>query len=295
MKRVLVIIVTYNGMRWLERCLSSVTGDASGARAGKVHGGIGVDVFVADNASSDGSAEFVESRFPHAILVRNTCNLGFSKANNLGFRYAIDNGYDYVYLLNQDAWLEDDAMEKLVAAAEKAPEYGVLSPMQYYAGGEELDREFAKWLRASPGRKGDGPVEVPFEMAAHWLVRVSAIKTTGPFNESLFPIYGQDNDWCNRLHYHGLKVGVVPATRAVHDRAGRQVSKEKAIFGNYYLGSLVRLCDIGRPLWERFCFVCVFTVVKAIKYRSTEPFRYFVKICRQIPEVRETRRESLSC
>ena len=66
MKRVLVIVVAYNGLRWLERCLGSVRS---------------ADVFVVDNDSTDGSADFVASRFPNAKLVRSAENLGFSKAN----------------------------------------------------------------------------------------------------------------------------------------------------------------------------------------------------------------------
>ena len=128
-------------------------------------------------------------------------------------------------------------------------------------------------------------------MAAHWLVPVKALKQIGLFSE-LFPYYGQDDDWCHRAHYHGWKVGVVPEARAVHDRAKRQESKDRIIDRNYRVGSLVRLCDINRPLWERFLFVCLFTLVKAVKYRNLLPFKYFRSLCRQLPAVREHRAHS---
>ena len=128
--------------------------------------------------------------------------------------------------------------------------------------------------------------------AAHWLVPVGALQKVGLFEEELFPLYGQDDDWCNRARYHGLKIGVVPEARGVHDRARRAEAKEKIIHRNYYSGSLVRLCDINRPLWERFCYVCLFTLVKAVKYHSTLVFKYFLQICKQLPAVREHRRNS---
>ena len=120
---------------------------------------------------------------------------------------------------------------------------------------------------------------------------VKAIRQIGLFSE-LFPYYGQDDDWCHRAHYHLWKVGVVPEARAVHDRARRQESKERIIDRNYRVGSLVRLCDINRPLWERFLFVCLFTLVKAVKYGSFLPFKHFRSLCRQLPAIRAHRQKS---
>ena len=150
MKKVLVIVVTYNGKQWLSRCLGSVSAvgvpvSAVGVpetvppTANKAQNEVGgtetvpstalnVDLFVLDNDSTDGSADYVQANFPAAKLIRSAENLGFSKANNLGMQYALDHGYDYVYLLNQDAWLEEGALDKLVSTAESHPEYAVLSP-----------------------------------------------------------------------------------------------------------------------------------------------------------------------
>ena len=246
------------------------------------------DLYVFDNDSTDGSADFVASHFPQAKLVRSAENLGFSKANNLGFEWAIRKGYDYVYLLNQDAWLEEGALETLVAAAESQPDYAVLSPLQMTDGYHALDAQFSKAARVC--ERAESPVfSIMRVMAAHWLVPVAALKELGPFEEEMFPFYGQDDDWCQRARYAGWKVGVVPEARAVHDRAAREEPLERTVFRNYYTGSLVRLCNVNRPLWERFAFVCLFTLVKAVKYRSFLPFKYFRQICRQMTAVRKHR------
>ena len=131
--RILVIVVTYNGLKWLDRCLGSV-------RASEVP----ADLYVWDNDSADGSADFVAARFPEAKLTRSADNLGFAPANNMGMRYAIDKGYDYVYLLNQDAWIEPSTLGTLVFFSEAHPEYGVLSPLQMTDGFKALDRQFEK-------------------------------------------------------------------------------------------------------------------------------------------------------
>lgn len=253
-------------MHWIPRCLGSIPAWA--------------DVYVVDNDSTDGSADWIQANYPAAKLIRSAENLGFTLANNMGFQYAIAKAYDYVYLLNQDAWLEEGALETLVAAAETNPDYAVLSPMQMTDGFKELDFQFNILYK--------GKMEVPRIMAAHWLVKGEALRQIGLFGE-LFPYFGQDDDWCNRAYYHGWKIGVVPDARAVHDRALRQESKERIIDRNYYVGSLVRLCDINHPLWARFLFVCLFTLVKVIRYRSLLPFKYFRSICRQLPAIRTHR------
>lgn len=295
MTRVLVIIVSYNGMPWLERCLGSVYPGAKTCH-------FAPDLYVWDNDSTDGSADYVAKHFPGAHLVRSAENVGFAKANNMGFQYALDHGYDYIYLLNQDAWLAPGALEALVAAAEAHPDYAVLSPLQYQDGYKAFDSQFAKLYHGSVEGMGfqtssepDKVVEVKRIMAAHWLVPVGALKTVGPFEEEMFPLYGQDDDWCNRVRYHGLKVGVVPGAKAVHDRAQRREPKEKVIRRNYYTGSLIRLCDVNRPLWERFLFVCLFTLVKSVKYGSLLPFKYFRQICGQLSVVRRHRDFSIRC
>ena len=283
--KILVIVVTYNGMPWLDRCLGSV-------RASEVP----ADLYVWDNDSTDGSPDFVQSRYPEAKLVRSTDNLFFAEANNMGMRYALEKGYDYVYLLNQDAWLAPDTLGTLLTASTAHPEYGVLSPLQMTDGFQELDTQFKRLLSkrwsVEPGSKDVMPDLIGHlkrVMAAHWLVPRKALEKVGLFS-SLFPLYGNDDNWCDRARYHGFKIGIVPEAKAVHDRAKREEAKEKVIYRNYYMGSLVRLCDINRPLGERFLYVCLFTLVKAVKYGSILPFKHFGSLCRMLPEIRQARK-----
>ena len=272
MKKLLVIVVTYNSMRWLERCLSSIPAWA--------------DVYAFDNDSTDGSADFVKAHYPKAKLVRSAENLGFSRPNNLGMQWAIDHGYDYVYLMNSDAWLEAGALEKLVTASETHPQYGVLSPLQMTDGYKELDKQFAK---RCPVVAGHDVYDVRRVMAAHWLVPVAVIKRIGFFAEDLFPHWGQDDEWCQRLYFYGLKVGVVEEARGVHDRAYRQDPVETLVKRNYYTGSLVRLCNPARSIFLTFLFILPFTFVKALKYRSLLPFKYFRQLVQNLPLVRAHR------
>lgn len=126
-------------------------------------------------------------------------------------------------------------------------------------------------------------------MAAHWLVPTRVIREIGPLEEELFPHWGQDDEWCQILHFCGYKVGVLPEARAVHDRAQRKDSTEVLVRRNYFTGSLLRLCDARYPLWLTFLYVILFTFVKAFKYRTLLPFKEFRHIISLLPKVRGRR------
>ena len=117
--KVFVIIVSYKGHRWYERCFSSLRESS-----------VPVKTIVIDNASNDGTIEYIKDHFPEILLIESKENLGFGKANNLGLRYALDHGADYAFLLNQDAWIEPDTLQKLIEIHSRHLEYGIIGPVQ---------------------------------------------------------------------------------------------------------------------------------------------------------------------
>ena len=93
-------------------------------------------------------------------------------------RMALEEDYDYVFLVNQDAWIEANTVGTLVGLAEKYPDYGVLSPVHLDGKGEHLDGSFAKYVggaSAVSSKKSD-IVEAAFVNAAFWFIPVSALK-----------------------------------------------------------------------------------------------------------------------
>ena len=215
MPEILAVIVTYNALPWIDRCIGSLRESS-----------LRPDIFVVDNCSADGTAEYIAEHFPEVIFRPQKENLGFGAANNLGLRYALDNGYDFVYLMNQDAWVKAETLEKLTAAYDKS--YAVLSPLQTDAGGKEPDSNFerkcGKFITKAPERARI--VDVPFVMAAHWLVGRDAVEKVGGFSPA-FKQYGEDDNWIHRALYFNYKIGVVPCAVAVHDRAARPQTKER--------------------------------------------------------------------
>lgn len=213
--RILVIIVAYNFGRWIDHCLGSLRKSI-----------LCPDVVVVDNASTDDTVSIIEKDYHEVRLIKSKENLGFGKANNLGIKIACEEGYDAVYLMNQDAWIRPDTLGTLCEISKRHPEFGILSPVHLDGTETVLDKGFSAYL----GKKsiadidavanccGD-VVELPFVNAAHWFIPVAALRRVGGFSP-LFHMYGEDVDMTNRFHHYGYKVGYVPSAAAIHDRGG---------------------------------------------------------------------------
>ena len=283
MAKILVVIVTYNALKWVKKCLNSVEKSTLPA-----------DVLVIDNGSTDGTLPLIRTDYPRTRIIETGENLGFGAANNRGLRIAHDECYDFVYLMNQDAWLQKDTLEKLVAAHK--PEWGVLSPMQLNAGGrrdKRFNKKCGKYVNAALGGYHNDTlvVEVPFVMAAHWLVSRKAIETVGGFSPA-FKQYGEDDNWIHRLQWHRMHCGVVPAARAVHDRGGRRLSREKKLELKC-ISTVVKACDPNRS-WRRVRVREVLELVgMGLKNFSAVPWRYIKELKARFPELKELRDASM--
>src|SRR5690606_32751995 len=141
MKSVLSIIVTYNFEPWLDKCLSSL-----------LHSSYPTDIIIIDNASQDNTVKLIRQNYPQIILLESRVNLGFGKANNLGFAYALDKGYDFVFLVNQDAWVQPNCLAYLTENP-YPKDIGIISPMHYDGTGQALDKGFADYMKQVDGNE----------------------------------------------------------------------------------------------------------------------------------------------
>ena len=294
MNRLLVIIVTYNAMRWIERSFASLAASSGPC-----------DIFVVDNGSTDGTLAWLEEHHTDNLTVkRSETNCGFGAGNNVGLHYALELGYDYVYLLNQDAWVAEDCFEKLIAAAGAHPGYGILSPVQLQADWKTQDRLFAKHCgKAVAAVSGSGSdeaaselpdsevVPVKFVMAAHWLISRECLEAVGGFSPT-FAQYGEDDNYIDRARYWAFRTGVVPAAKAVHDRAQRVSGRATQMRGKY-LGCVARLSDPGRHhLRLRLMAEYLRIIGMALRRMSWTMLCYLPQLVRFMPTILENRRAS---
>ena len=214
------VIITYNGSKWVEKCLGSLNNSS-----------IRPKTIVIDNGSKDQTLSIIKSEFPEVEIIETGKNLGFGQANNIGIKKAYDAGADYVFLLNQDAWVEEDTIEKLINAHFKEPTFGIVSPMHLSGKGDQLDFLFSTYIEPRRCKNLYSDIylqqvkekiyEVPFVNAAAWLMSRNCIEIVGGFNPSFFH-YAEDDNYLDRLIFHGLKVGIYPHCKIYHDRSERE-------------------------------------------------------------------------
>ena len=221
--KILTIIVSYNFMPWIDRCLGSL-----------IHSQTPTDIMVIDNCSKDETVAEIERRYPQVMLVRNSENLGFGRANNIGMCYAIDHGYDAVLLLNQDAWIDADALGRLAEASRRHPRYGILSPIHLTGSGDKIEHGFSVYSGVqSKDSQPEAPlVQVPFIDAAIWYMPVAALKRVGLF-APIYKHYGEDKDLANRMAYHHYRIGFLPRVYGSHAREERKVTHDAFIHSEF--------------------------------------------------------------
>lgn len=211
---VCAIVVMYNGKKWIERCIGSL-----------IKSTIKIHIIVIDNGSSDGSQEYIKVNYPEVEFEQSIENFKFGRGNNRGIKRALKHNPDYIFLLNQDAWVEQDCIESLVECHKVNDEFGIISPVHFSGQKGVLDNNFRRHLSQNSNliddlilRKKDNTIyQVPFVNAAMWLIPIQCIMQIGGFDH-IFDHYGEDDDYVNRVYYHGFKVGICLSAFGYHDR-----------------------------------------------------------------------------
>ncbi|MBI2865690.1 MAG: glycosyltransferase family 2 protein [Chloroflexi bacterium] len=233
-----IIIVNWNTMYLLQRCLESLWPQGDRAAASRLMPDghpLSFEVLVVDNASTDGSAEMVSQLFPQVRLLANPTNAGFTKANNWAISVAQGR---YLLLLNSDAEIVGDAAESMVGYLDDHPQVGVVGPKLLDADGSVqsshrrfptlatgfvestiLQRYWPQCRLLSRYYCLDLPMdrdhEVDWVVGACLMVRRRAIDDVGPLDESFF-MYSEELDWCWRMKKAGWKVAFLPSAQVVH-------------------------------------------------------------------------------
>lgn len=232
------IIVNYNGRELLDDCIASVLE--------RPDDGLSVEIVVVDNASSDGSVEYLRARYPSVRTIACDENKGFAAGNNVGIG---ESDSRHVLLLNSDARLCNDALRVMFDALEADPSIGQLGPrllnpdgtLQKSARGFptvwRLATEFLYLRKLAPrsrvfnafymgGFDFDRELDVDFLMGACLLVRRSAIDEVGPMNEDYF-MFSEETDWAKRFWDRQWKVRFIPTAETIH-LGGQSWHKEYA-------------------------------------------------------------------
>lgn len=225
-----VVIVSWNAKAYLAQCLKSLEEGICN---------YSMEVLVIDNASTDGSPELVAENFPHIRLIRNSENLGFSKANNIGIKNSLGK---YICLINSDVRVFKDCISNLVDFMEMHPDIGLVGPRMLDASGQVgrscrgfptiwnmfcraigLDLIFPRIQFISsyslPYWHHNTTRRVDILGGWFWMTKRTAITEVGLLDEDFF-FYAEDMDWCKRFQLKKLGVAFLATAESIHYGGG---------------------------------------------------------------------------
>jgi GT2 family glycosyltransferase len=225
-----IVIVTWNSKDYLVDCLESLQSAVEDLSA---------EIFVVDNASTDGTAAVVREKFPAVTLLESGENLGFSRGCNVGMRLA---GGKYICLINPDVKVLSGCLPKMFRFMQTNQDIGLLGPAMLDQHGQvqrsgmrfpsiwnamlrslaadsvfRLLRLPGTWLMSDFGF--DELRDMDVLNGWFWMARREAVEQVGPLDEIFF-IYAEDMDWCKRFWSKGWRVVFYPGAQSVHYGGG---------------------------------------------------------------------------
>ena len=214
---VAIIIVNWNGKQVTSECLQSLRAvDYSS-----------FNVYVVDNASSDGSVDEIARSFPEVRLIQSTENRFYAGGNNYGFQIAKQDKPEFVLFLNNDTVVDKDFLKYLVGAISSDEKIGMVGPKIFHfdqpdviwsAGG------FVSFFQGKTGHYGlrrkdssrlDQQREVSYLTGCTQLIRTELFEKLGGFDES-YHMYSEDADLCQRARNAGYKIIYIPQSKIWH-------------------------------------------------------------------------------
>jgi hypothetical protein len=235
--KVFTIILNWNGLSDTLKCLKSIEKSNYSRR----------EIVVVDNGSSENPTEVILKEYPKVHVLRNSKNEGFSKGNNIGIRYALECGAEYVWLLNNDTEVEVDTLLRIIDVAESSSEIGLVSPNVHYFD-EKTKVQFAGSYIDIPtfeihypeNKESAGDV---FQTGANvilWgtalLIKKAVIEKIGLLEEKFFA-YWEDTEYSLRSLKSGYRNVVCSTTRVYHKRqltlGGEEPKKSESYY--YYV------------------------------------------------------------
>jgi GT2 family glycosyltransferase len=247
------------------------------------------EIVVVDNGSRDDEAAVIRSRFPSSVVLKNERNVGFAEGNNVAIRYALEQGADYVLLLNNDTAMDPQMLKKLIEVSESDDQIAIVGPKISYfdephtiwsAGGVLGPREEPIMLGLDETDRGqhDALTEVDWVTGCALCIKTSVIRRIG-FIDARYFIYFEESDWCGRAKRAGFKIVYVPEAIMWHKiQPGRQALSPRHV----YLMTRNRLLFLQNSgtrfptilsviIFENLRTICAWSIYR--RYKEKRPLR----------------------
>ncbi len=241
-----IVVLNWNGLKDTIECLQSLRRiDYPAFR-----------IVVVDNGSTDGSETCIRDQFPEHTLITNSENLGFTGGNNIGIRKSLQDGADYILLLNNDTEVAPDFLRILVETSETDPRIGVIGPIIFYheqpqtvwsAGGNLDWRGRAQMIginEVDSGQFTGSYHDVDFVSGCAMLMKKAVLERVGMLDERFFA-YFEETEWCVRARRSGFRI-----VNAHHAKIWHKIpldARESSPIVHYYMtrNRLLLLKSVG--------------------------------------------------
>ena len=223
MEKIAVVLVNYYGMKDTDECIRSIT-----------QSDIKADIVIVDNSCGTGEAALLQKAYPDVTVIANQENVGFAAANDAGIRWAMESGYEYVMLLNNDTVIEPDMIRLLIG---KADQRTVTVPAMYYASQPDVlwygGGSISKWLGKNRHLKLRTGRAVAFATGCCMMLHKDVIMNVGMLDERYF-MYCEDLDYSLRLAENHVPIIYVPEAKLFH-KVGKSSGGSQSSLSIYYL------------------------------------------------------------
>jgi GT2 family glycosyltransferase len=254
--RVAVVVVNWNGKDYSLECLKSLQE--------QLH--VEINVVLVDNGSTDGSVSSIRKEYPEVVIVESEQNLGYAGGNNLGMVLALEQGFEYVLVLNNDTVLATDCVYQLIMDLERHPEAAAAAPKSYYlesphqiyfAGG--AIRRTGQTIHIGGGC-GDGP-EFCHTFDTEWLngcaimFRSRALRDVGLFEPKFFLLF-EETDWSLRARNVGYRLRFVPQAKLWHKVSPSFGASASTLYLYYHTRNQLLWIERSYPFPEKLALYC---------------------------------------
>jgi len=274
-----IIIVSYNTADLIGGCLASVLANRDCEK----------EIFVVDNASTDGSAAIIRREFPEVHLEANTENHGFAAANNQVVPACRGR---FLFFLNPDTELPAGTLKRLADYMDKNPHIGLAGARMINPDG--TDQESVSWRY--PGEKYTAdevkglPGRIACVLGAAMVARADVIRNVSGFDETFF-LYGEDQDLCLRIRRAGFEIGYADTASVMHigaqsergtvsaERWRKKVRAEYQFYRKHYRRETIariRRADLAKALWRIYSLRLTMPFVKDRRMAQEKLTKYRV-------------------
>jgi len=241
--KVSIIVLNWNNFKDTKECLESLEKISYPNH----------EIIIVDNGSADGSGERIQKEFPNHIYIYNDSNLGFTGGNNVGMKYAVKRGTDYIFFINNDMIVDKGFLEPLVQAMRNEGA-GLVGPATYhyfqrekiYSAGAHLNF----WKTKIKGHKFTEEFREVDILGGSFLIKKQVIDKIGYFYEPYFLNF-EELDYCFQTRKAGFKIFCEPKSKIWH-KIGGTLRRIPATATYYYYRNRLLFIKRNIPFYLKY-------------------------------------------